>query len=103
RPVERGRNVVVVAVAARPLGIVGERRAALVIEEAQVVVRARGRQPLDSDVHRVMIAWLPTAPRVPAIPQPPAARRGAYRRRQAHTTAATPTPRNRRAPPAISP
>ena len=46
-----GGHLVVVAVARRPLGVVGERGPALVIEEAQVVGAARRRQALDAKVH----------------------------------------------------
>mgnify|MGYP001007261874 CR=1 FL=1 len=65
RPVDRPRQTVELAVAARPVGVVGERRAALVIEERQVVVAVGRTQARDGDRcgrdHADMIA--PPAPR----------------------------------------
>ena len=40
-------HVVEMAIALRPLRVVGERRPALVVEEAQEIVAARGRQAFD--------------------------------------------------------
>ena len=51
-PREFLRHVVVMAVAARPLRVVGERRAAVVIEEAQVVVAPLGGEAVDGDRRR---------------------------------------------------
>src|ERR1700682_228600 len=50
RPVDGLRDVIEVTVALGPLRIVGERRAALVIEEAQKICTERGRKRLDGGI-----------------------------------------------------
>src|SRR5690606_33881198 len=78
-PVERARDPVELAIAARPLRVVRERGPALVIEEREVVVACGGRESTDGDRgggHAHIIAPARSL-RTPALVGRASARRGA--------------------------